>query len=95
MKKPFTFILVFVGLYSAYAQKIENIEIIAFDEPYQVMTVSVDNKNVDYKLTETTKLTGKKTSDIRMGNYENGNFVHGDSKIAVRDRMPRRIDLAS
>jgi hypothetical protein len=95
MKKPFTFILVFVGLYSANAQKIENIEIIAFDEPYQVMTVSVDNKNVDYKLSETTKLTGKKTSDMPKRNFKKGNFVDLDFKIEGRERLAKKIELLS
>lgn len=95
MNKIIFTILLTTGFSTLYSQSIENLEIIAYQEPFDVITVSVDNKNVDYKLTESTKLTGKKTSEMPRRYFKKGNFVNLDFKIEGRERIAKKIELLS
>jgi len=64
--------LLFAASNSGFSQKtIENVVIVAFESPYEVLTVLVDEEQYDYQVTQETAFTDRKNkADFCAGSEE-------------------------
>ena len=75
--------------------KIKDVEIVAFDEPYDKITVEVDGKNYDYYVTPKTKFTSEKSGQVPMSYYKPGSYIDLDFEIEGRQRLAKKVKLKS
>ena len=86
------------GLFSlsAQAQKtVENAIIVAFDPPYDVLTLLIDEKQYDYQVTDITEFLSKKEKKQEQEAFIKGCVVNLTFAIEKRQRVAKQVRLIS
>lgn len=93
--KPLTTTLFLFLTTITLGQTLKDVEIESFNEPYQTIVLNIDNRPVEYEITEKTKYKSKKSNDVPTRYFKSGSYVDIDYKIEGRSRVANSIKLLS
>jgi len=95
MKTIFNLFLLVIIHVPSFSQKIKDVEIVKFIEPYETITLLVDDDTYEYNINTKTKLTSNKSGDVPKRYYQKGSYVDLEYKIENRKRYAKKIKLKS
>jgi len=88
--------LLFAASNSGFSQKtIENVVIVAFESPYEVLTVLVDEEQYDYQVTQETAFQDNTKKKINAELFRKGCEINLSFKIENKKRVATKVKIIS
>lgn len=81
--------------YSLAQKTIENVTVVAFETPYDVITVLVDEEQYDYQITQETEFQDNKKKNINAALFTKGCEIDLYYKIEDKKRVATKVKLVS
>ena len=90
-----TTLIIIFSINCMIGQKMEDVEIVRFESPYDNISVRVDGAVFEYKVNIKTKFSSNKTSNVSTRYFLPNSFVDLTYKIENRERIAKKVKLKS